>query len=69
LGRRTSAPTNPPKKDNEFNALQRAKTLSSHGILGPAHVLALELDRDWQPAISSDGVAIEIGRLRTRFLV
>jgi len=69
LGRHTSAPTNPPKNINEIKALERVKTLSSHGILGPAHVFAVELNRDWQPAISSDGVAIEIGRLRTRFLV
>jgi endogenous inhibitor of DNA gyrase (YacG/DUF329 family) len=70
LGRDTRAPANPPKKDNKFKALQRAKTLSSHRIFGPADVLAVELfDRNWKPGISSGGVAVEIGRLRVRALV
>jgi len=66
----TALGTIPLKKGNKFKALQRAKTLSSHRIFGPAHVLAVEVfDRVWQPAISSDGVPVEIGRLRKRTLV
>jgi len=70
LGRDTRAPANPPKKDKEFKVLQRAKTLSSRGIFGPAHVLAAEVfDRKWEPRVSSGGVVIEVGRLRQRALV
>jgi hypothetical protein len=66
----TGAPANPPKKDNKLKALQRAKTLSTTRILAPAHVLAVEVfNRSWQPAISSGGVAIEVGRLRSGALV
>jgi len=70
LARDTGAPWKPPKKDNKLNALQRAKTLSSHRILAPADVLAVEVfDRTWKPAISSGGIAIEVSRLRARALV
>jgi len=70
LGRDTRAPANPPKKDREFKVLQRAKTLSSRRIFGPADVLAVEVfARPWKPAISSSGVHVEIGRLRQRALV
>jgi hypothetical protein len=63
-------PTNPPKKDRQIKALQRAKTLSSNRIFGPPQVLAVEVfERSWQQATSSGGVAIEIGRLRERALV
>jgi hypothetical protein len=67
----TGAPSNPPKKISQFNALQRAKSLSSHRILASKHVLALEVfgGRVWQHATSSDGVAVEIGRIRGRALV
>jgi hypothetical protein len=66
----TALGTNPPKKDNKFKALQRAKMLSSHRILGPPHVLAVEVfARAWKGVTSSGGVAIEIGRLRARALV
>jgi hypothetical protein len=62
--------TNIPKNENKSKALQRAKMLSSHRILGPAHVLAVEVfGRSWQPAISGGGVAIEVGRLRCRALM
>jgi hypothetical protein len=55
------------QKGSKYNALQRAKTLSSHRILAPERVLAVELfDRSWKPGISSGGVAVEIGRLRAR---
>src|SRR5262245_30653877 len=65
--RTIARPTNPPKKDNKFKALQRAKSLSSHRILAPERVPAVELfDRSWKPGISSGGVAVEIGRLRAR---
>lgn len=58
------------QKGSKYNALQRAKTLSSHRVLAPAHVLAEEvLNRTWESATSSAGVAIEIGRLRHRALV
>jgi hypothetical protein len=68
---RTSArPTNPPKKDSSFKALQRAKTLSSHRILAPERVLDVEVfgGREWRHAVSSDGVAIEVSRIRARTL-
>jgi hypothetical protein len=68
--RTIARPTNPTKKERKFNTLQRAKTLSSHGILAPADVLAVEVfDRTWKPAVSSDGIAIEVSRLRARALV
>jgi hypothetical protein len=66
----TGAPTKLRKNSNKFKALQRAKTLSSHRILAPANVLAIEVfNRSWQPTISSDGVVVEIGRLHVRALV
>ena len=68
--RTIARPTNPPKKDNKFKALQWAKSLSSYRILAPERVLAVELfDRSWKPGISSGGVAVEVGRLRARALV
>jgi hypothetical protein len=69
--RTIARPTNPPKKDNKFKALQWAKSLSSHRILAPEHVLALEVfgGRVWQHATSSDDVVVEIGRIRMRALV
>jgi hypothetical protein len=58
------------QKGSKYNALQRAKTLSSPHILAPAHVLAEEVfNRPCESATSSAGVAIEIGRLRHRALV
>jgi hypothetical protein len=70
LGRDTRAPSNPPKKVNKLKVLQRAKTLSSNRIFGPADVLDAEVfNRPWESATSSAGVAIEIGRLRHRALV
>jgi hypothetical protein len=63
-------PTNPPRKDNKFNALQWAKSLSIHRILAPASVLDAEVfARVWQPAVSSGGVVLEVSRLRARALV
>jgi hypothetical protein len=61
----------PPKKENKFKALQRAKTLSSTRILASEHVLDVEVfgGRGWQHAISSGGVAIQVCRLRQRALV
>jgi hypothetical protein len=61
----------PPKKHKQLKALQRAKMLSSYRILAPADVLAIEVwgGRDWRPAVSSGGVAIETARLRARTLV
>jgi len=70
LGRDTGAPSNPSKKVNKFKPLQRAKTLSSNRIFGPADVLDAEVfDRAWTPAVSSGGVAVEVGRLRAHALV
>jgi len=66
----TALGTTPLQKGSKYNALQRAKTLSSHHILAPAHVLAEEVfNRPWESATSSAGVAIEIGHLRHRALV
>jgi hypothetical protein len=71
LGRDTRAPAQRPKKHRQFKALQRAKTLSSHRIYGPADVLTAEVwgSHRWQPATSSAGVPIEISRIRARTLV
>jgi hypothetical protein len=71
VGADTALGTNPPKLALNFNALQRAKTLSSHRILAPEHVLGVEVfgGRGWQHAVSSSGVAIEVGRIRARALV
>jgi hypothetical protein len=64
------APAHRAIESNKINALQRAKTLSTHRIIAPAAVLDAEvLDRSWQPAVSSDGVTIETSRLRARALV
>jgi hypothetical protein len=58
------------QKGSKYNALQRAKTLSSYDIFGPEEVLAIEVfDRPWRRAISTDGVRSEISRLRARTLV
>ena len=66
----TALGTIPLKKGNKFKALQRAKTLSSHRIIAPARVLAIEVfARSWQQATSSGGIAIEISRIRPRALV
>jgi hypothetical protein len=66
----TALPTPPEKNKNKLKVLQRVKTLSSHRILAPERVLAVELfDRSWKPGISSGGVAVEVGRLRARALV
>jgi hypothetical protein len=68
--RTIARPTNPPKKDNKFKALQRAKTLPSCRILAPERVLDTEVfARVWQPAVSSGGVVLEVSRLRARALV
>jgi len=66
----TALGTIPLKKGNKFKVLQRAKTLSSHRIIAPARVLAIEVfARSWQQATSSGGIAIEISRIRPRALV
>jgi hypothetical protein len=67
----TALGTKRSKKDSRNKALERAKTLSSHRIFGPADVLAIEVwgGREWQPATSSGGVPIEISRHRARTLV
>jgi endogenous inhibitor of DNA gyrase (YacG/DUF329 family) len=68
--RTIALPTTPHKKDNKLKALQRAKIQSSYRILAPARVLHVELfNRPWRPAISSDGVGVEISRIRPRALV
>jgi predicted nucleic acid-binding Zn ribbon protein len=70
LGPNTGAAPKLHKKSNDFKALQRAKMLSSYRIFGPADVLAIEaLNRAWRPTVSSNGVAIMVGRLRARVLV
>jgi hypothetical protein len=62
---RAKLPTNPPKISNGINGGQIAKIIAS------PDVLEVEVwgGRDWQPAVSSGGVAIEIGRLRARVLL
>jgi hypothetical protein len=66
----TALPTTPEKNKNKLKALQRAKTLSSRRIFGPADVLGVEVfDRAWRPVVSSGGVAVQVGRLRARVLL
>jgi hypothetical protein len=52
-----------------LDPIQRTQRQANARILGPARVLATEFDRAWQPAISSDGVSIEVARLRPRVIV
>ena len=66
----TALPTPPEKNKNKLKALQRAKTLSSHRVFGPADVLDAEVfNRHWQPAASSGGVMLQVSRVRVRALV
>ena len=70
LTRDTGAPTKRPKIDSKNKALQKAKSRSRVGIIGPACVLEAELfDRAWESLVSSDGVSVEVSRLRRRALV
>jgi hypothetical protein len=56
-------PENTPENANDYRALQRP-------ILAPWRVLKIEVFAGrWQSAVSSDGVAIEVRRLRPRALV
>ena len=66
-GRRTSKSRNPHKTGLK----SRLAAGRAGRIVGPAHVLAVEVfgGRDWRPAVSSGEVAIEVGRLRKRTLV
>ena len=56
-------PAHPPKKINEFNR-------ANYGITGPGDVIDAEVwgGRKWTPAVSSDGVEIEISHWRKRTL-
>ena len=74
-GQRSGNSKNPHKtglktrlKAGRASALQwRA---SAGRIVGPAHVLAVEVfNRDWRPTVSSGGVPIEVSRLRPRTLM
>jgi len=66
----TALPTTPEKNKNKLKVLQRAKTLSSHRVFGPADVLDAEMfNRHWQPAASSGGVMLQVSRVRARALV
>ena len=68
--RTIALPTTPLKKRNKFKALQRAKTLSSNRIFGPADVLDAEVfNRHWQPTASSGGVMLRVSRVRARAFV
>jgi len=71
LGRDTGAAAKRTKNIKQTNELQRGKKQSSTGIVGPPDVINIEVfgSRRWQQAISSGGVAIEVGRLRQRALV
>jgi hypothetical protein len=66
----TALPTPPEKNKNKFRVLQRAKTLSSNRIFGPADVLDAEVfNRHWEPTVSSAGVMLQVSRVRARALV
>jgi hypothetical protein len=63
--------TNPPKKTNKLNGLQRAKSRSSPRIVAPPEVIEAECfaPHSWMPHISSEGVLIETASLRPRLVV
>jgi hypothetical protein len=67
----TRAPAKLRKRNSNSRYLRDTQKLSTWRVLGPAHVIAAELwDRhSWEPAVSSGGTRIEIGRLRSRALV
>ena len=71
LGRSTGGTTNPPKKINGANALDKLKSRlrAPPGLW--REIVAVEVfgGRDWQPVVSSHGVICEIGKLRPRALV
>jgi hypothetical protein len=69
LTRDTGGAAKRAKNNNQTKALEWAQKQSSTRIIGPAEVIAVELNRVWQAAISSDGIPIEVGRLRQRALV
>jgi hypothetical protein len=66
-----SAPQNPIKPGIKTRIEgDRARRYSLSRIHGPAHVLDIEVfDRPWEAATSSDGIEIEVARLRNRVLV
>jgi hypothetical protein len=68
-GETLSAPQNPIKPGTKTRAESR-RGYSSSPIHGPACVLDIEVfDRRWETATSSDGIEIEVARLRNRALV
>jgi hypothetical protein len=71
LGHDSGLGTDPHRKDNDFNALQWSKSGSSAGILGQRRIIAAEVfaGREWQEAVSEDGVRYEVGWLRRRALL
>jgi endogenous inhibitor of DNA gyrase (YacG/DUF329 family) len=71
LGTDTRAPAKHQKTLSNFNALQTAKSLSSHPIFGPPQVFEVEVfgGREWRSAMRSAGIALEIGHIRRRALV
>jgi hypothetical protein len=66
----TSAPPNPPKRVNSFNVLRTPKTQSRLSQKLRRQVIETEIfgGREWQPGVSSGGVAYEVSRLRPRAL-
>jgi hypothetical protein len=70
LGQDTGAPTNPHEKVNGFSALPAPKSGSSIGLQGPRHVIGTEIfgGREWQQAVSPDGVICQVSALRKRAL-
>ena len=59
------------KKQRKPNALQGEKIRSTPRIVGPADVLAIAVlgGCPCQPQVGSDGIAVEVARLRARALV
>jgi hypothetical protein len=53
-----------PLKSADKTGTKNALASNRARIVAPAHVLDVELARDWPTTVSSDGVAIEVGRLR-----
>lgn len=71
LGQGTGVPADPPKNSRQINDLQRAKTRSMTGIIGPRSVIHAELlaGREWQETVSAGGVTGYVSRIARRALV
>jgi hypothetical protein len=67
----TARPTHPPKNASDSKRLLERFSGSSPRIFGPRHIIEAEVfgGRNWQSMTSSDGVSVEVSRLRPRALM